>query len=110
MTSPISAVTDRKRPVRPTGFTLIEMLVIVGILVALAGILLPSVMRAYNSSARAAQAADLQAIATALEAYKQDHRDYPRVLGAPTNPDDYKGYKGAAVLCQALIGPTDLDD
>jgi hypothetical protein len=41
-------------------------------------------------------AADLQSISTALEAYRLDHGDYPRVEFPKT---------GAIVLCRALIAP-----
>jgi type II secretory pathway pseudopilin PulG len=84
------------------------MVVVIGIILVLVGILLPSVNRARRNASRARIAFDLQSISTALEAYKQDHGDHPRVTGAP---DATKvGYDGAIALCQALIAPGKPDD
>jgi len=91
------------------GFTLIELLVVVGIIVLLVGILTPVAIRAFGSSEQARIKMDLQTIATALEAYKQDHGDYPRV----TDYDDTsanEGFRGAYVLTLALIAPYDEAD
>jgi type II secretory pathway pseudopilin PulG len=89
-------------------FTLTEMLVVIGIIVLVLGIATPMVTRAWRAGDRARTAADLQAIATALEAYKQDHGNYPRVRGLPwvgaTGPEA-TDWLGARMLCRALIGP-----
>jgi prepilin-type N-terminal cleavage/methylation domain-containing protein len=84
------------------GFTLIEILVVIGILVLLAGVLLPVTLRAMRAGERTRMAADLQAIAVALEAYKTDHGDYPRVAG---DPGDTDYLTGAQILCRALVAP-----
>jgi prepilin-type N-terminal cleavage/methylation domain-containing protein len=87
------------------GFTLTEMLVVIGIIVLVLSIATPMVTRAWRAGDRARTAADLQAIATALEAYKQDHGMYPPVpAGAPYSggPTDFNG---ARMLCRALIAP-----
>jgi len=82
------------------GFTLVEMLVVIGIILLLMGILLPAINRAYVQSVRSRIFADLQSIGTALEAYKQDFGDIPRVVtqAGATN-------RGDSVLCRALIAP-----
>lgn len=101
-------------------FTLVEMLVVIGIIVVLVGLLAPMVTRAWKVGDRARTAADLAAIATALEAYKQDHGEYPHLVtvwsgdrGTYTGPavlgPPYAGapadYNGARLLCRALIAP-----
>ncbi len=97
---------------RPAGqrraFTIIELLVVIGIIVLLAGILLPMLFKARNSATRTRIAADLNTVATALDAYKQDFGDYPRVDVVGT---------GFAVLGKALgspygdgLTPAGLDD
>jgi prepilin-type N-terminal cleavage/methylation domain-containing protein len=78
------------------GFTLVELLVVIGIIVLLAALGLPMVLRAYKQGTKTRTQMDLQSIATALNAYKQDFGDYPRVPVPDTGP---------AVLGKALIGP-----
>src|SRR4051794_26541730 len=108
MTSRISAHTDRTRRQRASanaaGFTLVEMLVVIGIIVVLVGMLMPSLNRAWKSAVRSSLANDLQAIATALEAYRQDFGDYPRVvkdtsLTDPPPANRPNPMTGAQVLC-----------
>ena len=89
-------MTQRLPHSRRHGFTLVEMLVVIGIALLLMGIVLPAVNRAYNQGVRTRMAGDLQAIAAALEAYRQDHGDIPRIFATGT---------GATVLCKALIAP-----
>src|SRR6476646_5365944 len=81
------------------GFTLIEILVVIGIILVLAGILLPMLIKAYSYADKSKGAADLQSIALALENYRQDCGDYPRPYNDTTN------YRGARALCQALVAP-----
>lgn len=84
------------------GFTLAELLVVIGILVLIAGLLLPMVMRATATGTRTRIAADLQAISVALDQYKADHGDYPRV---PGDPSDANYMTGAQILCRSLFAP-----
>jgi prepilin-type N-terminal cleavage/methylation domain-containing protein len=87
-------------------FTLVELLVVIGIIALIAGLLLPAVLRAYKAGNRTRMEADLHLIETALEAYKQDFGDYPRF-------DDDNGAtslntqqdRGARLLCRALLAP-----
>lgn len=97
-TSPTSAASPRnpRDHAAAAGFTLIELLVVIGIIALLAGILLPMALKAYGAGRRARTAADLQSISVALDAYKADFGDYPRV---GTNQ------AGAATLGLALVGP-----
>jgi general secretion pathway protein G len=89
------------------GFTLTEILVVVGIVVLLAAIGLPMVLRAYKSGNKMRVQADLNTIAVALNAYKQDFGEYPRVRDGltPTGSFISATNTGAAVLAKALIGP-----
>src|SRR5271154_1752165 len=59
-------------------FTLVELLVVIGIIAILAGLLLPMVNQVYRSSKITGQKADFVTIANALDAYKADFGDYPR--------------------------------
>ena len=82
------------RPKR--GFTLVELLVVIGIIVLLFSIATPIVLTARRNADRVRTQSDLNAIAQALEAYKNDFRDYPR-------PDPSRATD--QVLAWALLGP-----
>ena len=83
---------------RRHAFTLVEILVVIGIIVVLAGILVPLVGRSMRQAKQIRTAADLQSIATALEAFKADHGDYPRTM-----PNSISS--GIGVLGRFLFGP-----
>ncbi len=83
---------------RRLGFTLVEMLAVIGIIVLLVGILLPTIMSARRNAEKNAVRMELQTIALALDAYKADFGDYPRP------PNDKRKYR---LLAWALIGPYD---
>jgi prepilin-type N-terminal cleavage/methylation domain-containing protein len=83
------------------GFTLVELLVVIGIIVLLFSIATPIVITARRNAARVRMQADLNTIATGLEQYKKDFRDYPRPVIDPANPATAR----QAVLAWALVGP-----
>ncbi len=83
---------------RRTGFSLIEMLVVIGIILILAGILVPLVGRSWSKAKQTRMAFDMQTVVTGLEAYKHDTRAYPAVTAAGA---------GSKALADALIGPGD---
>ena len=99
---------------RAKAFTLIELIVVIGILALLLGLVVPMIIRASRNAERSRALADLNAIAAALEAYKQDHGDYPRILPGDPNRDTGKALyaadntspnrAGARLLAWALIG------
>ncbi len=62
---------------RQAGFTIIEMLIVVTILAMLAGILIPVLEDAAQSSRDARRAADLKNVQAALESYKRTIGTYP---------------------------------
>ena len=90
---------------RRAGFTLTEMLVVIGIVVLVLSIATPMVTRAWRAGDRSRTAADLAAIAAALEAYKTDHGDYPRVTMPAAFNNGPTDFTGARMLCRALIAP-----
>lgn len=87
-----------RRPLRAIhrAFTLIEMLVVMGIILLLIALLLPAVERAYRDSVRTTMAADLQVISQAIDNYRSTFGNYPQQLN---------GNGGAAILCWSLIAP-----
>lgn len=93
------------------GFTLIELLITIGIIAALIGILLPTLSHIRKRATRIAMASDLQAIESALDQYKADFGDYPRVEYTPgitSAADRPEPPTGAQILCWALIGPAPI--
>ena len=70
----------------PRGFTLTEMLVVIGIIVLLIGILIPVVGRVRTASYEATSRAQMQSLVTAIERYHQDHKAYP---GPLSKTDDF---------------------
>jgi prepilin-type N-terminal cleavage/methylation domain-containing protein len=81
---------------KSAGFTLVEVLVTVGIIALLVALVLPAVMHARTTGYVIRTKSDFQAIAMALEAYKGDFGDYPRVPAYGT---------GFAILGNTLIAP-----
>lgn len=91
-----SSPRDRSRP----AFTLLELLVVIGMIAALATILLPAVNRAYVVAQRTRMAADLQVVSQALENYHHDFGAYPRIDYTASPP-----LSGAVILCWGLVAP-----
>jgi prepilin-type N-terminal cleavage/methylation domain-containing protein len=97
---------SRSINLRRPAFTLVEMLVVIGIIALLAGLLLPMVMRSIRQAGRMRAQADFQTITFALDAYKQDFGDYPRLPIDPVAATNLPmANTGAATLGKALLGP-----
>lgn len=69
-------MTTHKR-IRPRGFTLVEMLVVMAIIAILAAILLPAIRAAITAAKNNKIAQELSSLHQAVEAYKQKFGDYP---------------------------------
>jgi type II secretory pathway pseudopilin PulG len=78
------ATSNQQLATSYSAFTLIEIMVVMGILVILAGILIPLVSHVRRTAAMAGEKLDFQTISTALENYRQDFGDYPRNILLPT--------------------------
>ncbi|HEX4797449.1 MAG TPA: hypothetical protein VH370_26885 [Humisphaera sp.] len=92
----------RSRSAGREAFTLVEMIIVVGIIVLLAALLLPMLNKALTQAKRTRMAADLQVITSGLDAYRLDFKDIPRLDGSGTIPGPLQG---SALLCWALIAP-----
>src|SRR5439155_19173170 len=65
----------RSRP--SAAFTLVEMLVVIGIIAILAALLLPAVMSAISRARNFAIAAEVNQLNSAVETYRLEKGDYP---------------------------------
>ena len=66
---------------RPSAFTLVELLVVIGIIAVLIGLLLPSLAGARRAAQQVACAAKLHAIMLAAQTHRNTHRDYYPLAG-----------------------------
>lgn len=90
--------TSPPRPGRATGFTLVELLIVIGIIAILISLLLPSLSRAQEQARRTKCQANLRSLGQAMYMYANAHRGrLPN--GNPLNTtSDYDGT--AAVLTE----------
>lgn len=67
---------------KQSGFTLIEVIVVAGIIAVLAGILVPLIFKEIDESKTARAAADIRSISSALIVFKKDTGSWPVKDGA----------------------------
>jgi prepilin-type N-terminal cleavage/methylation domain-containing protein len=95
----------KSKPSRADAFTLVELLVVIGIIAVLIGILLPALNRAREQAKRIACAAQLRQIGIAAQCYAADNRDAlpPMNLddGQPTYDSTHSG--GGVVNVQRTL-------
>lgn len=80
----VRLLSPKNRRRKGLGFTLVELLVVIGIIALLIGILLPALTRARQASQRTACAAKLHAIMIAAMVHRNDHKDFYPLAGALT--------------------------
>ena len=89
------------------GFTLIELMVVIAIIIILAAIAIPNYLTMTARAKKSRVASDFASIATALETYRADWNTYPvaavgSIGGTPTTlGDGYKELTGTGTLNNA---------
>lgn len=95
-----------KRGTNSRGFTLIEILVVIGIIAALLGMLVPALSRTGRQSRQAACAANLKQVITAIQGYNQKSRG----VMFNFNPDKtYIDYTQPGVQQQSILFCQEVD-
>ena len=95
------------------GFTIIELLIVIAVIIVLAGLVLGTSSYVQNKGARSRAEAEIAAMSAALESYKADNGEYPTadatVALTPANADPGAYHAASLVLYQALSGDTGGD-
>ena len=96
---PLSRSTRSARP----GFSVVELLVVIGIITLLVGLLLPALGKAQQKARAAATLSTMQSFAQACETYKQQIGAYPGVVPEAVLANDPK-ISGTENAVLALMG------
>ena len=93
------------------GFTIIELIVVIGVILVLAGLVLTTSSYVHNKGARSRAQAEIAAISAALENYKADNGVYiSAITNDPRTQGDPAAYQVASLtLYENLTGDFDKD-
>ena len=80
------------------GFTLIELMIVIAIIIILAAIAIPNYLRMTSRAKVSAIESDMKSIGTALEAYNTDWSKYPDVSSSSSWDDLKKELTGKGTL------------
>lgn len=91
---------------RKSGFTVVELLTVIGIMAMLVALLIPAVTAVRLTAKRVSQKAQFASIEMSLTAFKTDYGDYPpsNWWDPPPAPAGPRNYCGAQKLAEALVG------
>ena len=88
---------------KKTGLTIIELLIVLGIIAILVGLLVPSLSAVKKMAKETKQKAQFATIELALVTFKNDDGDYPP-SNWPLPPNPGNDYCGSQKLAEALLG------
>ncbi len=75
----IKRKTSFKKNTKELAFTLVEMLIVIVVIGILAGAILPKIMGVMSRARDTKRVSDLRNVAMAIESYKMDTGEYPRL-------------------------------
>ncbi len=98
--------------IRQSGFTLIEIMVVIVILGILAAVVVPNIMSRPDEARIAKAKQDIRALSTALDLYKLDNYAYPTtdqgieaLASKPTSAPEPKHYREEGYLKKVPLDP-----
>jgi len=97
---------------RGAGFTLVELLVVISIIILLAALVVPAVKRAQNSSMKAGSVSNLRQIGVAMMSYTAEHGSFPPPRSDPSKANSYAtvyGWVGKKPLRTTAAGNLTAD-
>lgn len=101
--------TKNRRHHRHTGFTLLELMIVIVILGILATMIVPKIMNRPDQARRTRAVVDIRNIESALHLYRTDTGDYPTtsqgLAALVSNPGNTQGYNEEAYLDKVPADP-----
>jgi type II secretory pathway pseudopilin PulG len=95
---------EREKQVKKGGFTIIELLTVMSIIILLISLLVPALTRVRRYAQFVKQKAQFHAISIALDLFNSEQGNYPPSDRMDTNPAGPFAYCGAMKLAEALVG------
>ena len=91
-------------PGKKCGFTIVELLTVMSIIILLIGLLVPALNRVRRYATRVKQKAQFHAMSVALEQFNAEYDGYPDSNAFDDDPTGRQPYCGAMKLCEAMVG------
>ncbi|MBN1457316.1 MAG: type II secretion system protein, partial [Sedimentisphaerales bacterium] len=102
---------NANKKMRRKGFTIVELLTVMGVIAILISLLVPALALVRDFSKEIQQSAQFHSIDVGLEMYKTEFGDYPESSdnddlydASKCHPDDPTPYGGANKLAEAMVG------
>jgi prepilin-type N-terminal cleavage/methylation domain-containing protein len=88
MHNALHRITGGIRPRQRAGFTLLELMVVIGIILILIGLLFPAINKAFDTGRMAATMAEIKNLDSAMRHYYSTYERWPNTMPFIPNPED----------------------